>query len=55
MPFIYQKNLLASIDEEKYTYPSTLENIFPLESLLSYAHINRNRYLLSYLEYRLQF
>jgi hypothetical protein len=23
-PFIYQANLMSTIDEEKYTYPSTL-------------------------------
>lgn len=23
-PFIYQKNILSSLDEEKYVYPSTL-------------------------------
>lgn len=42
-PFVYQKNIITSLDEEKYIYPSTLENIFPLESLLNYAHINRMR------------
>lgn len=42
-PFIYQQNILSSIDEEKYVFPSILENIFPLESLLNYAHINRMR------------
>lgn len=29
-PFIYQKNILSSLDEEKYVFPSTLEDIFPL-------------------------
>lgn len=42
-PFIYQQNILSSLDEEKYVFPSTLEDIFPLESLLNYAHINRMR------------
>lgn len=28
--YIYEKNIMNSIDEEKYTYPSTLENVFPL-------------------------
>ena len=42
-PFIYQKNILTSLDEEKYVYPSVLENMFPIESLLNYAHINRQR------------
>jgi hypothetical protein len=42
-PFVYQQNILSSIDEEKYVFPSILENIFPLESLLNYAHINRMR------------
>lgn len=50
-PFIYQKNILSSLDEEKYVYPSTLEDVFPLESLLNYAYINRLRYLISYPEF----
>jgi hypothetical protein len=34
---------MVTLEEEKYVYPSTLENVFPLESLLSYIHINRMR------------
>lgn len=41
--YIYQKNIMNSIDEEKYTYPSTLENVFPLQSLISYAYMNKLR------------
>lgn len=54
-PFIYDKNILSSLDEEKYVFPSTLENIFPLESLLNYAHINRLRYLVFYSGFLLLF
>jgi hypothetical protein len=41
--YVFDKNVMAAIEEEKYVYPCTLDNIFPLESLLSYIHINRQR------------
>ena len=41
--YVYEKNVMASLEEEKYIYPSSLENVFPLESLLSYIHMNRLR------------
>lgn len=51
--YVFDKNLMVTIEEEKYVYPSTLDNIFPLESLLSYIHINRLRYILFHAESRL--
>lgn len=42
--YVFDKNAMSYMEEEKYVYPSTLENVFPLESLLSYIHINRARY-----------
>lgn len=41
--YVYEKNVMGSLEEEKYIYPSSLENVFPLESLLSYIHMNRQR------------
>ena len=41
--YVYEKNVMGSLEEEKYIYPSSLENVFPLESLLSYIHMNRLR------------
>lgn len=43
MPFVYQANLMESCEEDRYIYPSGLDNSFPLESLLSYAAINKVR------------
>jgi hypothetical protein len=42
-PYIYMDNLLASLDEERFVYVSTLEDLFPVECLLAYCHINRLR------------
>lgn len=28
--YVYEKNIMASLEEEKYIYPSSLENVFPL-------------------------
>lgn len=44
-PYIFNDNLLSSLDEERFVYGSTLEDLFPVECLLAYCHINRLRYV----------
>ena len=48
-PYIYMDNLMASMDEERFVYVSALEDLFPVECLLAYCHINRLRYLIFYI------
>ncbi len=45
-PYIFVDNLMSSLDEERFVYISTLEDLFPVECLLAYCHINRLRYFL---------
>ena len=47
-PYIYMDNYLTSLDEERFIYSSTLEDLFPVECLLAYCHINRLRYVFVY-------
>lgn len=43
-PFIYDCNVMGSIDEEKFIFASSNENPYTVECLLSYIYMNRLRY-----------
>ena len=42
-PYIFNDNLLNSLDEERFVYYSTLQDLFPIECLFAYCHVNRLR------------
>ena len=41
VPFVANNNVMETFDEEKYTYTSTIYDIFPIECLLSYVYLYR--------------
>ena len=49
-PYPFEKNLMTEITDDKYIYHSNLEGLFPVESMLYYAHNNAIKYIFCHSE-----
>lgn len=41
LPYVMNNNLMSALNEDKYVFTSTLDDIFPVESLFGYVHLFR--------------
>lgn len=39
LPYVYNNNLMTNFDDERFTFCSTIIDIFPVECLFSYVHL----------------
>jgi hypothetical protein len=49
-PYISKINLMSSLDDEKNSFISSLEDIFPIDCVFAFAYIHRSRYFIFNLE-----
>lgn len=41
LPYVLNNNLMATFDDERFTFTSTIIDIFPVECLFSYVYLYR--------------